>query len=160
MGGGISSWLATTDKEWQVGAIIKGEDKDFEILHIMYVVLDNPTNILAEVFHLKQCNHVNIPKYNVDTLRVQPHKLEKEFQLLTEYIIYNGINVHDFAHYIKLNPADIATICLSLGINSWDAYPWGIQFLLELQHYENAMDQFLVYKGFQANTWCRLRILH
>ena len=29
---------------------------------------------------------------------------------------------------------------------------------VEVQHYENAMDQFLVYNEFEANTWWRLRI--
>ena len=60
--------------------------------------------ILAEISHLKQSNHINIPKY-VDSFLVN----EKEIWLVMEYI--QGMDVCDLTYYIELNPAEIAAIC-------------------------------------------------
>ena len=77
-------------------------DDDFAIKRIK--IHSNPKYILAEVSHLKQSDHVNIPTY-IDSFMVN----QKEIWLVMEYI--HGIDVYNLSYYITLDPAEIATIC-------------------------------------------------
>ena len=64
----------------------------------------NPQMILAEITHLKQNSHVNIPKY-LDSFMVN----FKEIWLVMEYI--SGVDVAEIIYHTKLSHSAIAAIC-------------------------------------------------
>ena len=61
-------------------------------------------HILNEISHMKQSNHVNIPKY-IDSFMVS----QEELWLVMEYI--HGVDVFYLSYYIEMNAEQIATIC-------------------------------------------------
>ena len=71
----------------------KDEHDDAYAVKKMKIPFD-AKNILAEISHLKQRNHANIPKY-VDSFQVD----EKEIWLVMEYI--QGMDISDLAYYIE-----------------------------------------------------------
>lgn len=66
-------------------------------------IRENPTDIIAEISHLKQSNHSNIPKY------IDSFKVEREIWIAMEYI--DGMDIAKLLQNSPLAWREIAAVC-------------------------------------------------